>query len=90
MLRWILVNMTKAIAPVRLDTRPNVLYTASLHQVLCHLAEDIWQFLPPGEKARFAACLVAPTELVSSGTLLGDDPRWWDKVEFRNCAGFRN
>ncbi|CAK9000021.1 unnamed protein product [Durusdinium trenchii] len=32
-LRWILVNMTKAIAPV-----------------LCHLAEDIWQFLPPGEK----------------------------------------
>jgi len=32
-LRWILVNMTKAIAPV-----------------LCHLAEDIWQFLPPGEE----------------------------------------
>lgn len=32
-LRWILVNMTRAIAPV-----------------LCHLSEDIWQFLPPGEE----------------------------------------
>lgn len=53
MLRWILVNMTKAIAPVRPWIQKNktqILSEKSLTKVLCHLAEDIWQFLPPGEE----------------------------------------
>lgn len=62
MLRWILVNMTKAIAPVRPWIQKNksqILSEKSLTKVLCHLAEDIWQFLPPGEED----CLVRAARL---------------------------